>query len=369
MGPYSINHLLVRADGSNRIGTGHVMRCLALAQAWQEIGGVAHFALADITSPLEARLIAERMELHHLTVMPGSADDAAQTITVARQFGASWVVIDGYHLGADYQRALKQAGLRLLVVDDYGHASHYSADLVLNQNISAVESLYVRRERYTRLLLGPRYALLRREFWPWRGWQREIPSVARKVLVTLGGSDPDNVTLKVIHALQSVKIEGLEAVVVIGGSNQHGETLQAAVDGSGCAIRLEHNVTGMPELMAWADMAVSAGGSTCWELALLGVPALLLILADNQQAVAASLDSAGIVINLGRSDNLTPIALAQALTGLALAPNQRAIFARHGQELVDGKGAARVVQQVENVEADLTSGAGRRLSSCLGMGE
>ena len=132
--------------------------------------------------------------------------------------------------------------------------------------------MYANREAHTRLLLGTRYVLLRREFWPWRGWRREIPAVARKVLVTLGGGDPDNVTLKVIRALAQVEIEGLEAVVVVGPANPHLEELQAAVKDTPHPIRLESNVTNMPELMAWADVAITAGGSTCWETAFMGLP-------------------------------------------------------------------------------------------------
>lgn len=338
--------ILLRADASAQMGTGHIMRCLALAQAWQATGAGAHVALAGAAPALEARLVSEGIKVHPIMAAPG-LDDAAQTLELARQLGAAWIVVDGYHFDTSYQQAIKQAGRRLLFIDDYGHAGHYHADLVLNQNIYADESFYTRREPHTRLLLGTRYALLRREFWPWRGRPRAIPPVARKVLVTLGGADPDNATLRAIQALQQIGIENVQARVIIGGSNPHAETLRSALRGLSSQIRLEHSVADMPALMAWADLAISAGGTTCWELAFMGLPALVLILADNQQPVAEGLEAAGAAINLGRPAALAPADLARALAELASAPEKRADLSRRGQALVDGVGAARVVQQMQ----------------------
>jgi UDP-2,4-diacetamido-2,4,6-trideoxy-beta-L-altropyranose hydrolase len=342
MGPRT-NLLLVRADASAQIGTGHVMRCLALAQAWQDAGGRVVFLMAMETPALEARLRSEGMEVIHLPVQPGSTDDAIRTADFAHQVGADWVVVDGYHFGADYQRIIKDSGLRLLFIDDNGHAGHYSADLVLNQNIHAHEGLYPNKEPYTRLLLGTRYVLLRREFLKWRGWKREIPEVARKVLVTMGGSDPDNVTLKVVQALQQVDMDGLEATVVVGGSNPHYEELQSAVQDSRFPIRLESNVVDMPELMAWADVAVSAGGSTSWELAFMGVPTLVVILASNQRPIAERLDAVGVAINLGWCADVSPPEMARVFMELMRTLTTRTQMAQRGQELVDGEGAARVL--------------------------
>ena len=340
--------LFIRADASDQIGTGHMMRCLALAQAWQDAGGQVVFAMAMKDPVIEARLRAEDMGVVYLPARPGSADDTTQTTALAQQESAAWVVVDGYHFGAECQQMIKDSGLNLLFIDDNGHAEHYYADLVLNQNISASAGLYANREPYTRLLLGTRYVLLRREFLRWQGWKREIPVVARKVLVTLGGADPDNVTLKVVRALDQVAVDGLEAVVVVGGSNPHYEQLQSAIRNSPFAIRLERNVTNMPELMAWADVAVTAGGSTCWELACMGLPNLVLVLADNQRSIAERLDAAGVAVNLGWYENLSPVKVAQALAQLMVAAGRRADMARYGRELVDCGGSDRVLTQLKS---------------------
>ena len=339
--------LLIRADASTKIGTGHLMRCLALAQAWKDRGGHATFVMAMNTPALEDRLKTEGMEVIHLSTKPGSADDALQTAELARKMNASWVVVDGYHFGADYQRVIKESRLRLLVIDDYGHAEHYYADIVLNQNLHAHEGLYTNREPYTQLLLGTRYVLLRREFLKWRGYRRETPEVARKILVTLGGSDPDNVTLKVVQALNQVKMDGLEAVVVAGAGNPHCEELQRAIEGLRPHIRLKSNVADMSELMAWADVAVTSGGTTCWELAFMGVPFVIVILADNQKETAESLGESEMAISLGWHENLSPARIAQVLAQLIRSAMLRTRMTQHSQQLVDGGGPARVLMQVK----------------------
>lgn len=334
--------LFIRADASTQIGTGHVMRCLALAQTWQDAGGQAHFAAAELPDGLAARLAAEGMTLHRLDVAPGSPDDAAQTAALAQRLGASWVVEDGYHFGTDYQHAVKEAGLRLLAIDDYGHADHYVADLVLNQNISADASLYASREPATQLLLGTDYTLLRREFKRWRGWQRMIPDVARNVLVTMGGSDPNNVTDKVIEALAQAPADEMEAIIVVGSSNPQQQTLTESIERSGVPLRLLHDVADMPELMAWADLAITAGGSTCWELAFMGTPGIILVLAANQAESSRLLGDRQVFVNLGDSELLSAEDIRGAWRSLSASREMRQALSQECIGLVDGQGVGRV---------------------------
>ncbi|PYJ64808.1 MAG: UDP-2,4-diacetamido-2,4,6-trideoxy-beta-L-altropyranose hydrolase, partial [Verrucomicrobia bacterium] len=113
---------------------------MALGQTWQDAGGHAVFVMCTDAPAIEDRFKSERMEIVHLSALLGSADDAMQTADLSRRMGASWVVVDGYHFGADYQRFVKDAGLCLLFIDDNGHADRYYADIVLNQNLHAHES-------------------------------------------------------------------------------------------------------------------------------------------------------------------------------------------------------------------------------------
>lgn len=340
--------LLIRADASVSIGTGHIMRMIALAQAWQDGGGEAVFICAEITPALELRLNEEGFLLEKIQASAGSREDLEATSAAIARYALDSipVALDGYQFDADFQLGLKKAGCRLLLMDDYGHAAFYHADWVLNQNISAREELYARRAPHTRLLLGTKFALLRREFLKYSGWQRQIPEIARKVLVTLGGADPDNVTGKVIEALAPLDIE---VRVIVGGSNPHLPKLQKAVERiktQPAKIELVQNPTDMPSLLAWADMAIAAGGSTAWELAFIGLPSLFVILAENQVGIATEVESAGFGICLGRGVDIDKGELQIALRRALENPAQRHKTSIAGRNLVDGMGYHRTVCQL-----------------------
>jgi len=339
--------LAIRADASPLIGTGHIMRCLALAQAWHDDGGQAVFITAIEAPTIEKRLRAEEMSIVHLPSYPGSQDDARQTVDAAREAGAHWLVVDGYNFDASYQATIKKAGLSLLFIDDNGQCNGYHADVVLNQNVYAKAELYQNSDSGTRLLLGTRYVLLRREFLKYHGWRREYPKVARRLLVTMGGADLGNATAGVIEALPQKSVDGIEAVVVVGGTNPHREQLEAAIRNSKVPIRLVNDVAKMSDLMAWADVAVSAGGSTCWELAFMGLPSIVLVLADNQLAVADHLNSAKISVNMGWLRSLPCTAITQELARLVTNKGLRIEMGVRGRHLVDGEGAARVLNHMK----------------------
>ncbi|MBI4326591.1 MAG: UDP-2,4-diacetamido-2,4,6-trideoxy-beta-L-altropyranose hydrolase [Chloroflexi bacterium] len=362
--------LLIRADASPEMGTGHVMRCLALAEVWRQSGGDVTLLSAALPPALRQRAESAGVSLDEVSAAAGSLTDAEATIALAAAARAAWVMMDGYHFNAAFQRALKQAGLRLLVVDDYGSATHYCADLILNQNLGARADLYASREPYSRLLLGPRYVLLRGEFLSWHAWRREIPVRARRVLVTLGGSDPENVTLKVLQALRqlmgaaasdrriddgqvaadnhpasatdcpSCDFSDLEVTVVVGGSNPHFEHLKSQISDS--RFRLLRDIANMPELMSAADLAIAAGGSTAWELAFMGLPMLIIVLAENQRSNGQQLHANGLARHLGWHADLTPDRLAHEIESLLDDAAARAEMSRRGRALVDGLGGFRV---------------------------
>jgi len=334
--------LLIRADANAQMGTGHLMRCLALAQGWKERGGPAILITACDSDGLLQRLRDEGFPVIQLGATYPDPSDWETTSQVLAAHPDAWVVLDGYHFDSAYQLQVKGSGHRLLVIDDMAHLDHYYADILLNQNIHAKQLDYS-CEPYTRLLLGTEYVLLRSEFLVWREWQREIPDVARKVLVTLGGGDPDNQTLKVIRALQQVDVEGLEAIVVVGASNPHYQELDFAIRNSPLTIRLVRNVSNMPELMAWADVAVSAGGSTCWELAFMGLPTILMALAENQKGIAGGLSEMGAVQNLGWFEQVTERHISETLLSVLNDKAQHQEMSRKGRSLVNGMGRSRVV--------------------------
>ncbi len=334
--------LLIRADASVAIGTGHVMRCLALAQAWQDAGGVATFAMAESTPAIEERLRREGAGLVRIEGVPGSGFDSEQLIALARKHGPSWLVVDGYEFGSGYQRALKNERLKVVSIDDNGRSETYAADVVLNQNIHAREFLYQNRETYTKLLLGTKYALLRREFLcPCE--PREISSIGRKFLVSMGGSDPDNVTRRVMGAIERVAVADLQVVIVAGGSNPHVASIAGSIANSRHRCRILNNVANMQELISWADLAISAAGTACWEYCALGLPAVLVAVAENQIPNAEALHAAGAARLVAGGSGFAIGEMAQLITHLANSVSERQALSRTARALVDGGGAGRVL--------------------------
>lgn len=334
--------LVIRADASVAMGTGHVMRCLALAQAWQESGGAVLFAMVAPLPGIERVLRSQAMGIYAMHATPGAADDARELASLCGRENAQWVVVDGYHFEADYQQRMKNAGFKTLLIDDLGQAGPYVADLVLNQNVYASEASYANRDKDTRLLLGSSYALLRREFRSWVGDRRTTIPVARNLLVTIGGSDPHNVTGTVLGALGSLKIPDIEIRIVLGGSNPHLETLSATVSRLANA-HLQTNVTNMPELIAWADLAITAGGGTCYELALMRTPMVLITIAENHARTCQELEQLGAALHMGWFHELSAARLSESITDLILNAERRRTMADNAGRLVDGFGAYRTL--------------------------
>jgi UDP-2,4-diacetamido-2,4,6-trideoxy-beta-L-altropyranose hydrolase len=326
--------LVLRADAGVRIGIGHVMRSLALGQAWQEAGGDVSFLSHQLPDGLKKRLGREGFTVEALDEPPGSAADAERTRDRARALNARAVVVDGYQFDASYHATLKGAGLRLGVIDDYGHAGRYLADVVVNQNLGVAPTSYPEVTTHTQLLLGTRYAMLRREF---RRAATPLSRHPERVLVTLGGSDPDNVTLRLVEALAS---RGRALRALVGGANPHGEVLRAAASRLGCELR--PSTDEMADELSWADAVVCGGGTTAWELCCLGRPSALVVLADNQRVVAAGVAAAGAGIDLGWYRDLDDDDVRSAV-GQLLDPKRHQTMSTAGRALVDGQGASRVV--------------------------
>ena len=341
--------MIIRADASRQIGIGHIMRCLAIAQAWQDNGGEVTFLSYCESDPLRHSIISEGFGFVSIERLISAQDDLEKLIDllqdVQRSAGAPALVLDGYRFSPDYLKSIRKSGFRLLVIDDYNHQQCYHADILLNQNLGA-ENYQYEHDSDTQLLLGSKYALLRREFLEPKEQKREIPRVARRILATLGGADPDNVMLKVVQALKLVYLEDLSVRIVAGPAFPNSKKLEKEIQcnsNSAATFEIARNCN-MCDLMIWADLAVSAGGSTCWELAFMGVPNVILIMAENQEEIGKSLHNQGAAINLGWENSLTVPDIAIAIKDLCHDFEQRKEISRKGQALIDGKGVQRVVK-------------------------
>lgn len=341
--------LIIRADANAEIGTGHVMRCLALAQAWQDKEGTVTFVGQIASQSLRQRISDEGcsyLEINHSYPEPDDLQIMLSLNKNSKESAVNWLVVDGYHFTADYVRSLHQTGTKVLVIDDYAHQDEYQADLLLNQNLGS-EKLSYKINDDAVILAGNRYVLLRREFIRQKSNdQQNIAESAGNILVTMGGADPENVTMQVIEALEQVALSGIKVKIVAGAANPHLSLLEKRLARADFAWELLNNVNDMAPLMRWADVAVTAGGSTCWELACLGVPALIFTIAKNQIGVAEAIAQAGAGLNCGNSHNLRNDKLAEVIRDLCKDKLKRANMSLAGRKLVDGQGAGRVTEKM-----------------------
>ncbi len=292
------------------------MRCLAMARSVIRSKRQVSFAIATDAGPLHERLAALGCEVTKVPHVPGSMEDAIYTAKIAKDRKASHLLLDGYHFSADYQSIFVGKGLRTLFVDDNSEQQFYHTDYVVNPNSYADKRLYPSKKlaSHTQLLLGLKYCSLRDEFvgMPPKS-HTPIKDFAR-VLVTLGGGDPDNNVLKVIQALQSVNLP-IEATIVAGPHNPHYEGLLKAVR-QDRSIVLIQQTDDMASLMAHAHIAISAGGGTAYELIAMLTPFLVIVTAENQRAFAEDAHAKGMALNLGWHEQATPADIRKGVESL-----------------------------------------------------
>jgi len=314
------------------------MRCLALAQAWQDAGGHAVFAVADLPAPLEKKLRVEGAQLVRVTATPGSIEDAKSTIQAASELSADWVVVDGDRFNVNFLFAVQSAGPRVLLIDDFASREAFPSDLVVNPNLGATEERYRRQGFSGPLLLGECYVLLRREF-ICRNRSLEFPEMGTKVLVAMGGSDPENLAPRIVESLRCV--QGLQVTLVVGVAYPQVEELQRLDVPN---LRIVFNASNMQELMEWADLAIIAAGGTLWELLYMGCAVLSYSRNWVQASVVQELAQMGAVRNLGETEAFEGARLATAVRDLVHSRQLRMQMANTGRHLVDGKGSDRVLR-------------------------
>lgn len=291
--------LTIRADAGPAMGTGHVMRCLALAQAAQDAGMEVTLAGRASVPWLGERLHRETVAFELVPGEVPSKESPADLLARISGADPDWVVLDGYHFGPDCQKAVRNAGYKLLVIDDYNHLPEYHCDILLNQNIGAADFPY--RGEIGQKLLGPGYALLRREFLQARqlAQQRPIPEKAAHIILSLGGGDFADFLDRLAPDLALPELTGCILRVIAGKMPE--ERIRSALKNCPAKVEVLYAVFDMPALMLWADLCISAGGSTCWELCCLGVPFLTVEVAENQRAICTLLERGKIAPRFSRA--------------------------------------------------------------------
>lgn len=328
----SVHSVLFRTGGSTAVGFGHVRRCLSLAQALR-VAGVASQFLVDGDEKIIHNVDTCGFHGSHCT------DPASplEVLSRATALGAGTIVCDSYAFDAAYYRSLAASGLQIVAVDDLADRE-LPVDIVVNGALDA-EGLPYQRAPGTEFLLGPAYALLRPEFS--RGRRSTASGQVRRALISVGGSDPHQLTPRLIPALAGVA--GISVVDVVAGPLFDHDGDSGPVNG--VDVVWHRSPDDIRAVMLNADVAVSAGGQTLYELAATGVPCVAVRTAANQTQNLRAFDRAGVVVWAGDvHDPALEETVQDAVTRMSVDPEGRAAMSRNGPRLVDGHGAQRVAR-------------------------
>jgi UDP-2,4-diacetamido-2,4,6-trideoxy-beta-L-altropyranose hydrolase len=353
-------NIAFRVDASGKIGTGHLVRCLTLADALKARGASTRFVCRQIPDFL-AGLVTQRG--HELAMLKSSprpfpedilahsqwletsqqqdAEDTKRALAVATW---DWVVVDHYSLDFRWESALRGIASQVMVIDDLADRRH-DCDVLLDQNYYCDQDAryFGKVSDSCQLLLGPRYALLREEFARLREKVRPRTGAVKRVLVFLGGVDADNYTGLVLAALADLKNFVLGIDVVIGPQHPARHEIEARCGDQGYSCHIQ--TPDIAELMAQADLAVGAGGTATWERCCLGLPTLTLCIAENQKKLIEDSARSGLLCAPAPEGDLRS-GMSLHFRALLENPGYRELISRAGMAAVDGRGVSRVLRRM-----------------------
>ena len=333
--------IAIRADASNEIGTGHIMRCIALADWLSERGAMVTFLCAMLPVPLKNLLHARGYDTQEIVASAGSPEDAAACIRALRDIKTpDLLVVDHYGIDASWESAMRPHVSRIMVIDDLANRSH-DCDVLLDQNLhddSAGKYLDL-VPRGALKFLGPKYALLRHEFDD-PALVRERSGTVERLFVFFGGTDPGCQSVTVLRALRQLRVPAPKCTLVLGPANPF---LKDAIAHSADLpfVEVIESTTRISRLMADADLAIGTCGVAAWERCALGLPALVVITADNQREDARLLAKLGAVESLGDAQDVDATAWASALEGLLSDPPRLEAMSRAALQIMSGRRDAR----------------------------
>lgn len=352
----SIN-VAFRVDASHDIGIGHVMRCLTLANRLKKSAANIRFICRHLPESLHALISSEGHELalldhsgevvqldklvHSHLLGTSQKQDAFDTLKVLSGQTWDWLVIDHYAIDEIFELELRKVVKKIFVIDDIADRPH-DCDVLLDQNLYPnMESRYADKlSKHCKVLLGPKYALLRDEFHQLREQAKPRVGPVRRILVFFGGIDPENFTKRAIEAIKNVSGNNLLVDVIVGAEHPYRLEVEESckLQNYNLYVQTKH----MADLMSKADLAIGAGGSASWERCCLGLVTISVAFADNQYDIANSLDKFGACIFIGDQNS----AAQQKIEGsLKLFINDSAkllLASKKAFSLVDGCGAQRV---------------------------
>ena len=348
--------IVFRTDSSMDIGTGHVMRCLTLADELRERGADVSFVCRKALGNLIQHIEDKGYRVYPL---PPDIDlsvdkDLTQKILQKQTELIDWLIIDHYEIDILWESYLRKYVKKIMVIDDLANRYH-DCDILLDQNIS------VKGNRYNGFvplhclkLLGPEYALLMQEFAQARMSLKERAGEVKRILVTMGGVDHENQTAKVLKGIKMLGRNDISVDVILGASNPNRSKIEEMISEMQNA-KCFNNVKNMADFMVKADIAIGASGSTTWGRCCLGLPSIVMVLADNQKDIAEELEKEGVVVNLGWHEDVTEMDIKNAVENLLADSDKREKMNLKGKEMVDGIGIKKVVEKI--IEVDLAKAA------------
>ena len=364
--------VLFRVDASLEIGSGHVVRCLTLAQALHKLGMTCEFVCRQHVGHLIENIAQQGFVVHALPkgrqgTWLGATwqEDVRQTLESVGSQRYDWLIVDHYGLDADWEKSLRCVAKKLLAIDDLANRTH-DADLVWDQNLGRELSDYVPWVRPScEVHVGAMCALLRPDFFMLRAASRDRRSRKSilRLMVAMGGVDKDNVTEKVLKSLQKmpdVLPSACKISVVMGHHAPWLQSVRAVSQSMPWKTEVCVGVTNMAELMTQADLAIAAVGTSAWERCCLGLPTLAVILADNQQEGAKHLDLAGAVCLLPDHESMAHVLrekLLQLQGSDLLLTMQDACY-----RVTDGRGTQRLARRLRVPWVNSNEGAVRTMS-------
>lgn len=333
--------VVFRVDASVQIGAGHVMRCLTLAEELRNNCGEISFISRELPGNLIEYIEKRGFSVYRIAPAPGKdqwRSDAEKTrnALIDNNSKPDWLIADDYGLDKRWESALRPWVKRIFCIDDLADREH-DCDLLLDQNYyHNIESRYQHLvPENCRQLLGPKYALLRREFKAARQTLRERDGSVNRILVFYGGSDPTNETAKALAALKFLNRPDITVDVVVGAANPNKERInEICFTMTNTCFHCQ--VENMAELMAWADLSLGAGGTATWERCCLGLPSLVTIVAENQRETVKALAEDGVVWNMGWHEDVGAEKLADAVKVILDSPDFLMKMTQRGLALFEG---------------------------------
>ncbi|MGQ9629937.1 MAG: UDP-2,4-diacetamido-2,4,6-trideoxy-beta-L-altropyranose hydrolase [bacterium] len=334
-----MENLIYRVDGSKSIGLGHISRALALAGELKKFSEIT-FVMRDFPEGTER----VRAQGYRIVPIPRDAPPIEEigilTETISER-RAKGLIIDKKDNDYVYMSLVKRSGVIIWDFDDLG-SGRSLADYVIDANLSPEEN--IADSGNTRYMLGPKYMVLNGSFTQYARKRKSIGEV-KQIMITMGGSDPQNLTSRVIRALDEVRGD-IKTIVVTGGAFAHYDALQDTLNNIRGDLILRFDIPNMAELMYQSDIAITSGGITMFEAASLGTPAIILCQNEDQMKNARRFSEAGAAVNLGLGSGIPEEAILIATISLMQNVEQRRSMSEAGKRLVDGRGRERVVEAI-----------------------